>query len=461
MLGIPKRNKVHFVGVGGIGMSGIAEVLLDLGHRVSGSDIAESAITERLRSKGAEIHLGHREANVDGASLVVYSTAIDANNPEIKRARSARLPLVRRAEMLAELMRLKYGIAIAGSHGKTTTTSMVATIFHEAGKDPTHIIGGVVNNLGGNAQKGDGDVLVAEADESDGSFLHLNPIMAVITNVDNDHLDYHGSEENLRRAFADFANKVPFYGRVVLNAQDAWTQKILTELKRPYVRVGLARGLEDRMSLDYAAEKPEYRPGRTEFDLWHQGQRVGRVVTQVSGEHNVLNALAAVAVSHEAGLGFPEILAGIAKFGGVGRRLESLWKEGDFEVIDDYGHHPTEIRATLATLKQVYRKPICVVFEPHRYSRTQHLWKDFTECFRDADEVYVGPIYAASEAAIPGITGERLAEDIHARNGHTQFMPNLDGIKELIASRRSREMVLLTLGAGSISKKAKAIVREL
>jgi UDP-N-acetylmuramate--alanine ligase len=461
MLGLSKKIKIHFVGIGGIGMSGIAEVLLSLGYPVSGSDIANTATTLSLQKNGAEIHLGHQESNLENAGLVVYSSAIDGTNPEIQRAKRERIPLVRRAEMLAELMRLKYGIAIAGSHGKTTTTSMVATIFHDAGKDPTHIIGGVVSNLGGHAKKGDGEFLIAEADESDGSFLHLNPIMAVVTNIDNDHLDFHKTEENIRKAFTDFINRLPFYGKVALNAHDAGTKKIMDFVKRPYVLFGIARGLDDRVALDYSADKVIFQPGHTEFDLWSKGSRVGRIVTQTSGEHNVLNALAAIAISHESGLTFPQIIAGLAKFQGVGRRLERLWQKNGFEVIDDYGHHPTEIRATLATLKNVFKKPICVVFEPHRYSRTQQLWQDFVDCFSDADEVFVGPIYAASEAAIPGITSEKLVLALKAKVPHTTFLPNLDKMRDLIVERQNKDMVFLTLGAGSISKKAKAIVQEL
>jgi len=461
MLGLSKKIKIHFVGIGGIGMSGIADVLLSLGYPVSGSDITQGAILQDLKSKGAEIHVGHQEENLEGAGLVVYSSAIDNNNPEIVRAKRERVPLVRRAEMLAELMRLKYGIAIAGSHGKTTTTSMVATIFHDAGKDPTHIIGGIVSNLGNHAKKGDGEFLIAEADESDGSFLHLNPIMAVITNIDNDHLDFHKSEENIRKAFTDFINRLPFYGKVALNAHDKGTKLIMDHVKRPYVLFGISRSLDERVMFDYSADKITYLPGHTEFDLWSKGQRIGRVTTQVSGEHNVLNALAAVAISHESGLTFPQIISGLAKFQGVGRRLEKLWQKGSFEVIDDYGHHPTEIRATLATIKNVFKKPVCVVFEPHRYTRTQQLWQDFIDCFADADEIFVGPIYAASEAAIPGITSEKLVSALRTKKQSVSFLSNLDNMKELIIERQGRDMIFLTLGAGSISKKAKNIVQTL
>lgn len=461
MLGLSKKIKIHFVGIGGIGMSGIAEVLLSLGYPVSGSDLSSSATTESLKLKGAEIHLGHKKENLVDVGLVVYSSAIDDSNPEIQRAKSERIPIIRRAEMLAELMRLKFGIAIAGSHGKTTTTSMVATIFHEAGKDPTHIIGGVVSNLGGHAKKGDGDILIAEADESDGSFLFLNPINAVITNIDNDHLDFHKSEENIRLAFVNFVNRLPFYGIVALNAHDPGTKKIIPSIKRPYVLFAIAKDLDEKVVIDYSADKISYSPGRTEFDLWSKGSRIGRVVLNVSGEHNVLNALAAISISHQTGLGFQEIIAGLLKFYGVGRRLESLWKNGKFEIIDDYGHHPTEIKATIKTIKEVYKKELCVVFEPHRYSRTQQLWSEFLQCFEGADEVFVGPIYAASEPALPGITSDKLVADLQLKNPRTKLISNLDQMRDLISERKERDMIFLTLGAGSISKKAKGIVQSL
>ncbi len=461
MLGLSKKVHIHFVGIGGIGMSGIAEVLLSLGYPISGSDLAQNPTTEALAAKGARVCIGHRAENLADADLVVYSTAIDPTNPEIALARQRRIPIVRRAEMLAELMRLKYGIAIAGSHGKTTTTSMVATIFHLAKRDPTHIIGGVVSNLGGHAKKGDGDVLIAEADESDGSFLFLNPIMAVVTNVDNDHLDYHKTEENIRRAFVEFVNRIPFYGKVALNAQDAGTRMILPEVKRQYVLFGLEGLRLEGQSLDYSASNISFAPGATSFELLHKGVAQGTVSLAVSGQHNVMNALAAIAISHEAGISFADIRAGLAKFSGVGRRLESVLKRGAFEVIDDYGHHPTEIRATLRTLKDVYRKEICVVFEPHRYSRTQQLWTDFVESFHDASEVFVAPIYAASEAPIEGVDSRALVADMVGRGVRANYLASLDDMAELLRQRASREMVFLTLGAGAISKKIKSIAKEL
>lgn len=459
MLGLSEKTKIHFIGIGGIGMSGIAEVLLDLGHRVSGSDLHAGPITDHLASKGAEIHIGHAAGNLNGVTIVVYSTAIDNANPEIMRAKEEKIPIVRRAEMLAELMRLKKGVAIAGSHGKTTTTSMVATIFHEAGLDPTHIIGGIVSNLGGNARKGNGEFLIAEADESDGSFLLLSPVMAVVTNIDNDHLDFHKTEANIRLAFVEFINKLPFFGRVALNAQDPGIQMIMDQIKRPYVLFGMAN--KNSALLDYAVKDVAYAPGKTVFEVLHKGESLGMIETRVSGEHNVLNAAAAIAICHEAGIGFSQIASGIRQFVGVGRRLESLWKQGHFEVIDDYGHHPTEIRATLKTVKDVYRKPVCVVFEPHRYSRTQQLWDDFLTCFDLADEVFIAPIYAASEKPIDGITAKKLVEALQGRRQRISYISSLASMKEMIEKRRASDMVFLTLGAGSISKTIKSIVKAL
>jgi UDP-N-acetylmuramate--alanine ligase len=461
MLGLPKKLKIHFVGIGGIGMSGIADVLLSMGYQVSGSDLNLSPVIENLRSKGAQIFIGHKEENIQDVNLLVYSSAIDFNNPEIKKAKADRIPFVRRAEMLAELMRLKYGIAIAGSHGKTTTTSMVATIFHDAGMDPTHIIGGIVNNLGTHAKMGGSEYLIAEADESDGSFLHLNPIMAVVTNVDNDHLDFHKTEENIKQAFIDFVNKIPFYGKAALNAHDKGTQDIIAKIKRPYVLFGIAKNLEEKVSLDYVAWNVSYARGETSFELWHLGSAKGKIQLAVSGEHNVLNALAAISISHETGLSFDAIRSGILKFKGVGRRLESLYRNGDFEIIDDYGHHPTEIKATLKTLKEIYKKRICVVFEPHRCSRTKQLWNDFINSFENADEVFVGPIYPASESAIPGISSDTLVSAMKERFGAKFKSISLDTMIELIQERKKENLIFLTLGAGSISKKVKVIVSQL
>jgi UDP-N-acetylmuramate--alanine ligase len=458
MLGWLKTTKLHFIGIGGIGMSGIAEVLLDLGHQVSGSDISSSAVTDRLKLKGATIYQGHHASNLKDATLVIYSSAIDPKNPEFSRAQELKIPLIRRAEMLAELMRLKFGIAVAGSHGKTTTTSLVATIFNEAQKDATYIIGGIVSNLGGNAQKGDGDFLIAEADESDGSFLLLNPIMAAITNIDDDHLDYYGSREKIVDAFVDFVNKLPFYGKVALNANDMNTLKVKERIKRSVIWYGIETNSSE---LDYAAQNVVIDAGGTSFDLYNHGTKLVNLKTPLWGLHNVANTLAAISICHQAGIDLTIIQKGLLKFRGVGRRLEKLYQLNDFMIIDDYGHHPTEVRATLSSLRSVDSRRICVVFEPHRFTRTQNFWKEFQDCFGDADEIFITPIYAASEDPIPGITSLKLVEEMRAKGINAQYLPGLDGMRELIEQRKDKKCLFVTLGAGAISKKIREFVKEL
>ncbi|HXH31739.1 MAG TPA: UDP-N-acetylmuramate--L-alanine ligase [Bacteriovoracaceae bacterium] len=458
MLGWLKTNQIHFIGIGGIGMSGVAEILIDLGYTVSGSDLNNSPVIENLKSKGARIYIGHAPAHVEASTIIVYSSAIDHKNPEVVRALELEIPMIRRAEMLAELMRLKFGIAVAGSHGKTTTTSLIATIFQEAEQDATHIIGGIVQNLGGNAKKGDGTFLIAEADESDGSFLLLSPIMAAVTNIDNDHLDHYGSVEKIVDAFVEFVNKVPFYGKVALNANDGPSVEIKARVKRPVVWYGVD---VDWNEVDYVAQKVELSASGTSFDLFFKGEQIARITTNMLGQHNVSNTLAAVAVSHEAGLDFKIIQQGLLSFKGVGRRLEKLYEKNSFLVIDDYGHHPTEVKATISTLSRVDKRPLCVVFEPHRFSRTQNFWKEFQHCFEGADEVYLTPIYAASEKPIEGITSENLVREMKKSLKNVNFLPDLSGMSELIQRHKKSEMIFLTLGAGAISKKIREIVKGL
>ncbi len=458
MLGWLKTTKLHFIGIGGIGMSGIAEVLLDLGYNVSGSDLNPSAVIENLQKKGAEIFIGHKSANVEGATLIVYSSAIDHQNPEFVRATELEIPMIRRAEMLAELMRLKFGIAVAGSHGKTTTTSLIATIFQEARLDATHIIGGIVRNLGGNAKKGDGQYLIAEADESDGSFLLLNPIMAAVTNIDDDHLDHYGSRDKIVDAFVEFVNRLPFYGRVALNANDASSLAVKSRVKRPVVWYGIE--VENEVS-DYVARDVKLSASGSEFDLFYKGEKVSRFKTHLMGMHNVSNTLAAISLSHEAGLEWDIIQKGLLSFQGVGRRLEKLYEKESFLVFDDYGHHPTEIKATISTLRRVDPRPLCVIFEPHRYSRTQNFWDEFQDCFEGADEIFMTPIYAASESPIPGITSEALVNAMKGKGKKAILLPSLDHMKEIIDSKKESSCVLVTLGAGAISKKIKEIIKNL
>lgn len=458
MLGWLKTTRLHFIGIGGIGMSGISEVLLDLGYSISGSDLNSSAVTDNLKNKGAQIFIGHKATNVEGASLIVYSSAIDPKNPEFARAQELKIPMIRRAEMLAELMRLKYGIAVAGSHGKTTTTSLIATIFQEAKLDATHIIGGIVSNLGGNARKGDGEFLIAEADESDGSFLLLNPIMAAITNIDDDHLDFYGTKAKVVEAFMEFVNKLPFYGRIALNANDASSLAIKGQVKRPMVWYGIEMNSED---VHYEARNVKLSASGTAFDFYYQNELIGSMKTHMLGMHNVSNTLAAIAISHEAGIEWKLIQSGLLNFQGVGRRLEKLYHQNNFLVIDDYGHHPTEVKATISALKNVDNRPLCVVFEPHRYSRTQNFWNEFQECFEGSDELYVLPIYAASEKPLEGITSEALVNEMKAKGKNVKSLGSLKEMEPVLRDHQKSGQIFLTLGAGSISKTIREMVKSL
>ncbi len=455
MLGWLKTTKLHFIGIGGIGMSGIAEVLLDLKYNVSGSDLNSSTVADKLQKKGAQIFLGHAAENVEGATLIVYSSAIDPKNPEFARAQQLQIPMIRRAEMLAELMRLKFGIAVAGSHGKTTTTSLIATIFQEAKLDATHIIGGIVHNLGGNAKKGDGQYLVAEADESDGSFLLLSPIMAAITNIDNDHLDHYGTVDKIVDAFVEFVNRLPFYGKAALNANDKTSIEIKNRVKRPLTWYGIDT------DADYMAKNLQLSAGGAAFDLYFKHEKVAQFKTHLLGIHNVSNTLAAIAISHEIGLDWTTIQRGLLNFQGVGRRLEKIYENASFLVMDDYGHHPTEVKATISTIKRIETRPVCVVFEPHRFSRTQNFWEEFQTCYEGADELFIAPIYAASEARIDGVTSEALVAEMNKKGIKATYIPSLDDMKDLLQKRKNTSCVFVTLGAGAISKKIREYVKLL
>ncbi|WP_127715354.1 UDP-N-acetylmuramate--L-alanine ligase [Halobacteriovorax sp. HLS] len=450
----PRKDiKVHFIGIGGIGMSGIAEVLLSLGYKVSGSDISESPTVIRLRNLGTEVFVGHKAENISNATVIVYSSAIDNTNPEVILAKSKRLPIMRRAEMLAELMRLKYGLAIAGTHGKTTTTSFLATILQESQYDPTYIIGGIVKNLDGHAKVGKGEFLVAEADESDGSFLLLNPIMSVVTNIDNDHMDHYGSEANLVDSFKEFVNKVPFYGLNALNAHDERLMAMTPEIKKPWVTFGI------ETKADFEARNIRYVTNVATYDLFHKGEKVIEITINLPGSHNILNSLGAISLAYNMGVSFEKIAASIIKFDGVGRRFQTLYSKGKFEIIDDYAHHPTEIETTLKTMKETrIDKKIVVVFEPHRYSRTKDCWDNFLHCFNHADEVYISPIYPASEKPIAGIESDRLISDINAL--HPNLVSKLDDINNielLIKKYESENVTFVTLGAGTIGKAIRSI----
>jgi UDP-N-acetylmuramate--alanine ligase len=411
-----KYKQIHFIGIGGIGMSGIAEVLLNLGYRVSGSDLKRSPGTDRLESLGGTIFEGHVATNIEGSHVVVTSAAVRPDNVEIVEAVRQQIPVIQRAEMLAELMRLKYGIAIAGSHGKTTTTSMVAAVLDRAGFDPTMVVGGRVNALGTNARLGHGDFMVVEADESDKSFLKLNPTIAVVTNIDREHLDCYQDLEEIRDCFVQFVNKVPFYGAVIICLDDPNVQKIIPQITRRVITYGL-RSQSEISASDVVMLRESFG---SEFTVKLRGEELGRVSLNVPGEHNVANALAAVAVGLDLEIEFPLIAAALESFKGTERRfqikgrMESM-RDGIL-VVDDYGHHPTEVRATLAAAKTSGRR-LVVLFQPHRFTRTEKLFADFARSFYDADVLFICDIYAASEDPIEGVTAASLADEIE-RFGH-------------------------------------------
>ncbi len=449
-----KYQHIHFVGIGGIGMSGIAEVLLNLGYRVSGSDARRSSITDRLEKLGASVFEGHSAINVEGAQVVVTSTAVRADNPEVVEAVRKQVPVIPRAEMLAELMRLKYGIAIAGSHGKTTTTSMVATVLDRAGVDPTIVVGGRVNTLGSNARLGRGDFMVVEADESDKSFLKLSPTIAVVTNIDLEHLDFYSGIEEIRQHFVQFVNKVPFYGSVIICLDDPNIQMIIPQITRRVITYGMRAHAEISAS-DVSVSRENFG---SEFTVRRKGEELGRIKLNVPGEHNVCNALAAVAVAVDLEVDFAKIAEGLEAFTGTGRRFEikgriadeSGANRGDILVVDDYGHHPTEIRATLAAAKTSGRR-LVVLFQPHRYTRTAALHEDFARSFYDAEVVLLTDIYAASEDPIPGVTSQALAEEIE-RFGHrnVRYIGGVENGKQSLVEAAQPGDLILTLGAGSV-----------
>ena len=441
-------QRIHLVGIGGIGMSGIAEVLLTLGYSVSGSDLKSSPITERLRNLGATIYEGHRAEQVHGAHVVVVSSAVRRDNPEIVEAHRLKIPVIPRAEMLAELMRLKYGIAVAGAHGKTTTTSLVASVLAAAGFDPTFVVGGRVNQVGTTARLGRGDYMVVEADESDRTFLLLAPVVAVVTNIDREHLDHYHSLEEIQEAFTQFVNRVPFYGAAVLCVDDPNVRAILPQVQRPVISYGLSD------QADLVIRQVELRGLASEFRLAFRGDDLGAFqLTASPGIHNVRNAAAAAAVGLYLNIPADSIREGLEKFTGVGRRFEVKGAVNGVTLIDDYGHHPTEIRATLEAARACHHNRLLVLFQPHRYTRTQHLWDDFLHAFDLADVLVLTDIYAASETPIPGITGEALAEAIRAA-GHKSvvFCSSMqEGIEYLLHASRPGDAVL-TIGAGNVGR---------
>ncbi|HEX5033159.1 MAG TPA: UDP-N-acetylmuramate--L-alanine ligase [bacterium] len=439
-----RYQNLHFVGIGGIGMSGIAEVLLNLGYRVSGSDQKRSSITSRLKKQGAKIHYGHKAGHVDGAHVVVISSAVKESNPEVAAARKQGIPVIPRAEMLAELMRLKYGVAVAGSHGKTTTTSLVGQILSGAGLDPTLVIGGRVNSLRSNAKLGKGEFLVAEADESDGSFLKLNPTVAVITNVDPEHLDHYKDFEALKETFVAFANKVPFYGAIVACADHPVVQELIPRFQRKVVTYGLEN------AADYSAEGLFQEGLRQRFTVYFRKEKLGEVLLQSPGRHSIANALAAIAVGRELDIPFRKIAAALRGFRGIERRFQLLCNNG-ITVIDDYGHHPVEIRATLKALREAFpKRRLVTLFQPHRYTRTRDLFQDFTQAFGEADKIFLTEVYAAGEEPIVGVSSRSLFDAMDQQK--VVYHPDKQSLAAAVAEQTEKGDVVLTLGAGDITK---------
>jgi UDP-N-acetylmuramate--alanine ligase len=452
-----KPQHVHFVGIGGIGMSAIAEVLLTLGYEVSGSDLKLSPTTERLEKMGAKIYAGHRAENAAGAKAVVVTSALDSTNPEVAEARRLQIPVIPRGELLAELMRLKFGIAIAGSHGKTTTTSMVAAILNSAEMDPTVVVGGKVAAMqGSNARVGKSSILVVESDESDGSFLKLAPIIAVVTNIDREHLDHYASLDEIRAAFTDFVNKVPFYGAAILCMEDENVQQIFPSVQRRSVTYGRAA------QVDLEIQDVELAPDASDFSIRRCDTDLGRFHVSVPGVHNVLNATAAIGVGLEMDVPLCRIREGLASFTGVDRRFTIRGIERGVTVVDDYGHHPTEVKATLAAARLSPYGQIRVLFQPHRFSRTKHLIEEFGTAFHQADDLYLLDIYAASEPPIDGVTSQALLEKIRAyghRSAH--YVPTLEEGIGAIASAAEPGDLIVTLGAGNVSHASEKILDKL
>ncbi len=444
----------HFIGIGGIGMSGIAEILLSLGFKVSGSDLRRSGVTDRLAQLGATIYEGHEARNIEGATVVVTSSAVATSNPEVLEARARKIQVIQRAEMLAELMRLKYGIAIAGMHGKTTTTSMVAAVLAAGGLDPTVVVGGRVDALGSNAKLGASQFLVAEADESDRSFLKLSPILAVVTNLDREHMDCYRDMPDVEQAFLTFMDKVPFYGAVTACLDNPQLAAILPRAHRRIFTYGVAA------EADFRLEFLDTKPGSLScFRVLTKEGHLGPFELHVPGRHNVLNATAAVAIAHQLEVSPQKIAEGLRNFRGVDRRFQKRGVAHGITVVDDYGHHPTEIRATLAAARESTRGRVHVIFQPHRFSRTRDLLDEFGGAFTDADSVVVLPIYAASEEPLPGITAELLVERV--KGPRVRFAPDFSSAIAAVCGEARDGDLVLTLGAGSVSQLGPQILAAL
>ncbi len=449
-----KNYHIHFVGIGGIGMSGIAELLIDMGYTISGSDLKLSQITKRLEEKGGTIFRNHNKEQIEGANVIVTSTAIDAENPEVIHARKLNIPIIPRAEMLAELMRIKYSIAISGAHGKTSTTSMVAQTLITAGLDPTVIIGGVLKGLDTNALNGQGEFIVVEADESDGSFLKYSPAIAAVTNIDLEHLDYYNGIDDIKNKFVQFINSVPFYGMAILCLDNKHIKDILPRIKTRYTTFGLSESLDIKAGLqaDILARQISFNGTKSHFTVYHHEEKLGEIQLNIPGKHNISNALVAIATAIELKIPFKIVKKALGQIEGVKRRLEIKGEKKGITVMDDYGHHPTEIRATLKAIRESYKeKRLIVVFQPHRFTRTKELFDEFTHSFNQSDILIILPIYAASETAIEGVDAKHLCHGIR-NSGHkdVSHAPDFDQALAMITQKMKNGDMILTLGAGDV-----------
>ncbi|MBN2407242.1 MAG: UDP-N-acetylmuramate--L-alanine ligase [Elusimicrobia bacterium] len=450
-----KIKKIHFVGIGGSGMCGIAEVLLNMGYSVSGSDIKESEDVARLKKLGAEIYIGHRKENINGPHVVVVSSAIDRENEEVAAAHVKKIPVIPRAEMLTELMRLKYALCIAGTHGKTTTTSMVGLVLSRAGLDPTLVVGGRLKNLNSNAKLGGGEYIVAEADESDGSFLHLTPTISIVTNIDNDHMDYYKDMGRLKKTFTEFLNKVPFYGFSVVCGDDGNIRDILPQLNKPFKTYGYGE------SNDYTARDVLLCPEKSCYSVYRKKEKIGELVVNSTGRHNILNSLAACITGLEIGISFDRIREGLAEYRGVGRRMEMLCDADGIKFYDDYAHHPTEINLSLRSLREIYPdRRIVAVFQPHRYTRTRDLCAAFPGSLEIADVVFITDIYPAGEKPIEGVTS-RLIVDNFSDMGKVNYISDITELSAAVAGVLKKDDICVTLGAGNINTLAYRITGDM
>jgi UDP-N-acetylmuramate--alanine ligase len=451
-----KIQNIHFVGIGGVGMSGIAEVLLNQGYAVSGSDLKLSSTTERLAGLGAQVFEGHRSEHLEAVDVVVVSSAVRADNPEVLEAQHRQIPIIPRAEMLAELMRMKYGITVAGTHGKTTTTSMVAVLLQEAGMDPTVVVGGRLNALGSNARLGTGDFMVVEADESDRSFLMLSPTLAVVTNIDEDHMESYAGLDDLKEAFVRFVNKVPFYGAVILCLDEPNLQSLIPRVKRRIVSYGFSG------QADLNIVNPVYRGFQSQYQLRYRGQALGEFHLSSPGRHNILNATAAIAVGLDLGIPVSTLRTALDGFRGADRRFQLKGQARGITMIDDYGHHPTEVRATLDAARQSGDHRLVVVFQPHRYSRTQYCFEDFARAFYQADVLVISDIYPAGEEPIEGINSERLVDAIKT-HGHknARHIANLSDIASVLEPDLKTDDLVITMGAGNVWKVGEELLERL